>query len=416
LSVDALVIGGGLAGLCCAKRLSQAGLRAHILEASQDVGGRAQTDSHEGFLLDRGFQVLLTAYPEAQRMLDLQRLDLHRFQPGAVVRWKGRFHHFADPWRQPRHALATALSPIATLRDKLRIDRFRRRVCRGSLEDVYQRPERSTLAALNAEGFSPRVIESFFRPFLGGVFLDSSLETSSRMLEFVFRMFASGDAALPAGGMGAMAKQLAAGLPAGTLSLGTPVEKIERGAAYLQGGERREARAIVVATDGLTAAQLLNKPLPPAARGVTCLYYAAPRPPIAEPALVLNGDGNGPINNLCVPSQVAPSYAPPGQALVSVSALGCAQGNRSVSLESEVRDQLRQWYGQQVDAWRLLKIYPISYALPRQAPPALSPVEKPAQPVPGIFVCGDHCDTASIQGAMASARRATEAVQAHLAS
>jgi phytoene dehydrogenase-like protein len=227
-----IIVGAGLAGLCCARVLHQAGIPFLIVEASDGVGGRVRTDSVEGFLLDRGFQVLQTAYPEAQAVLDYRDLDLQPFYPGALVYYDGQLHRVGDPLRQPQHFLSTLFSPIGTLADKLRVARLRRRVSQGSIEDLFRRPETSTLAVLKAQGFSDRMITSFFRPFFSTVFFDRELASSSRMFEFVFRMLAAGDTALPAGGMGAIPAQLAGSLPAGTVRTGVG----------FQGGNTRPGR------------------------------------------------------------------------------------------------------------------------------------------------------------------------------
>lgn len=402
------IVGAGLAGLCCALHLDKAGISCQIHESSDDVGGRARTDEVGGFLLDRGFQVLLTAYPEAKQVLDYDDLDLMRFEPGALIRYQGTFQRFADPWRRPQHTLSTVFSSVATLGDKLRVARLRRRVSQGSLEELFARPETTTIDMLQGEGFSDRVIECFFRPFLGGVFLDRDLRTSSRMFTFVFRMFAAGDAVVPAVGMGAMAQQLAARLPEGTIQTNSPVESVDPDGIQLATGERVSAATIVVATEAPVAASLLGQEPPPSGQGVTCVYFAADEPAISEPILVLNGEGSGPINNLCVPSQVSPRYAPAGQSLISVSVLGVSAD--SSDIPDGVSEQLRDWFGPVVDQWRHLRTYRIPYALPSQAPPALSPVAKPVRRPDGIFVCGDYLDTASIQGAMISGRRAAEQI------
>lgn len=403
---EVLIVGGGLAGLCCALRLHRAGISSRVFEASDDVGGRARTDKVDGFLLDRGFQVLLTAYPEAQKVLDYHRLELARFEPGALIRYCGKFHRFADPWRRPRHLISTACSPVASLSDKLRVARLRWRVCRGTLDDCFARAETTTIEALRRERFSERIIERFFRPFLGGVFLDPELRTSSRLFDFVFRMFATGDAALPACGMGAMARQLADQLPEGTVITNMRVDHVDEKSVRLANGERRDAESIVVACEAPAAARLLGDDVPTAGQSVTCLYFAAEQPPIREPILVLNGEGDGPIDNLSVPSQAASKYAPNDYSLISVTTLGIAREDEG--LESKVREQLRDWFGTSVNQWRRLRTYRIPYALPAQIPPALSPVAKPARRNDGVFVCGDYLDTASIQGAMLSGRRAAE--------
>lgn len=403
---EVIIIGGGLAGLCCARRLQEAGVSFLLLEGSDGVGGRARSDEVDGFILDRGFQVLLSAYPEAKKVLDFDKLKLASFAPGALIRRQGKFHRFVDPWRSPRHLLSTAMSPIGSLFDKLRMARLRSRVGRGSLEELFEHPESTTIDALQSNGFSDDVIEAFFRPFLSGVFLDRQLNTSSRMFEFVFRMFATDDAVLPAGGMGAMARQVADDLPQGSIRTEAGVQALEGTTLRLISGETLEADKVVVACEAPSAARLLGDPAPPAGQSVTCLYFAADQPPLEEPILVLNGDGDGPINNLCVPSQVCSTYAPAGKSLVSVTVLGMPSDN----VEEDVRNQLKQWFGAVANDWRHLRTYRIPYALPSQAPPALSPVVKSVVREANLFVCGDYLDTASIQGAMASGRRAAEQV------
>jgi phytoene dehydrogenase-like protein len=406
--LDAIIVGGGLAGLVCARELCNAGLSCQLLEASNQVGGRVRTDTIDGFLLDRGFQVFLTAYPEANAVLDYERLKLCRFEPGALIRFGGKFHRMSDPWRRPQHAFATALSPTATLADKLRIASFRNHTTRGELSDVYRRTEQPTIDLLRERGFSDVIIERFFRPFLGGVFLDRELLTSSRMCEFVFRMFSQGDAAIPEKGMGAIPEQLAHQGPANTIRTDTSVESIDGHEVALSTGERITARTIIIATAAPVARELLGDPHPADGRRVRCLYFAAPESPVREPILVLNGDGQGPINNLCVPSQVSSNYAPEGQSLVSITVLGQHADDDTVL--NQVRSQLCEWFGPTAKTWRHLKTYNIEYALPAQPPPALDPVAKPTQFRAGVFVCGDHCDTGSINGAMASGRRAANSV------
>lgn len=404
---DVLIVGAGLAGLCCARSLVDQGVSCRILEASDEVGGRIKTDEVDGFLLDHGFQVLLTAYPEAKRLLDYGGLDLHKFEPGALIRFQNKFERLVDPWRRPRHLVATAMSPVASIGDKLRVAGLRNRVAKQPLANLYERPEVSTLKRLHEDGFSERIIERFFRPFLGGVFLEPDLATSSRKFEFVFRMFSEGDAALPAAGMQAIPRQLAAALPPNTIRTGTRVQTVHKNQVILADGEALEAKAVVVAVEQATAAELLTGMNGTKSNQVTCLYFSAERAPLDEPILVLNGESNGPINNLCVPSQVAPSYAPSGRALVSVSVLKNGKSDEQ-QLTAAVRQQLVDWFGSEANEWKHLRSYYIPHALPSQT--TLNPVEKPTQRDDGIFVCGDYLDTASIQGAMVAGRRAAEQV------
>jgi protoporphyrinogen oxidase len=181
----------------------------------------------------------------------------------------------------------------------------------------------------------------------------------------------------------------------------------------LSTGEELRAKSVVVAVEGRAAAELLGDTISSTGQGTTCLYFAAPHPPITQPLLVLNGDGRGPINNLCVPTVAAPSYGPGDKSLVSVTVLGT--GGDPDRLLAEVRAQLGEWFGTVVQDWCHLRTYSIPYALPAQSPPALNVPERPVRWQSGFYVCGDHRDNASIQGAMASGRRAAEAVLKDLA-
>lgn len=408
---DVLIIGAGLAGLHCARLLQRDGLSCHLIEAAEAPGGRIRTDRVEGFLLDRGFQVLLTAYPEARAAFDYGKLGLQPFYDGVLVRYGGRFHRLANPFRRPAAALDTLTAPLGTVADKLRVARLRRTVTRLPLDRLLAREETTTAEALRRRyGFSEAMVDRFFRPFFGGIFLDRDLQASSRLFDFLFRMFAEGPAALPAEGMEALPRQLAARLAPGTVQYGLRAAAVTPEGVVLDDGTTRAARAVVVATEAPEAARLLGMPLAPtAARQTACLYYAATTPPLAEPVLVLNGDGEGLVNNLCVLSNVAPSYAPPGQALVSATIVGLPLATDD-TLDTAVRVQLAEWFGAAVQGWRLLRLYRIPYALPEQAPPFLTPPARPARLAPGRYVCGDHRHTASINGALASGRLAARTV------
>ena len=195
MSSDVIVVGAGLAGLSAARTLQAAGRRVRVLEASDGVGGRVRTDVVDGFRLDRGFQVLLTAYPEVQRSLDLPALRLQRFDPGASVYVGGRFHTVGDPFRQPSTALSTVMAPIGSVADKLRIARLRAQVRRGDVRELLRGHDVPTVEALRERGFSETMIDRFFRPLFGGIQLDPTLGTSARMFDVIFRMLASGDSA-----------------------------------------------------------------------------------------------------------------------------------------------------------------------------------------------------------------------------
>ena len=409
--MDVAVVGAGLAGLACSRVLARAGVQLAVLEAGERAGGRVATDEREGFLLDRGFQVLLTAYPEARRALDLEALALRAFVPGSLVHRGGRSWRVVDPWRAPLRGLATLRAPFVSVGDAARMARLRadgrkaaagRRDAQGSADEELRR-----------RGFSADMRAAFLRPFLGGVTLDPELGIPAWYALALFGWFASGDAALPARGMRALPEQLAAGLPDGALRLGAPVSKVTADAVELTGGERLDALAVVLATDADTTARLLSRPPAPAWSGTTTVHYAAERSPVGEPILVLNGDGpgDGPVNHLCVPSDVQPTYAPAGASLVSVSVLGVPEAD-DAALDRAVREQLARWYGSDVRAWRHLRSDRIPRALPRtfarDAGPRSALAHEP-------LVCGDHAATPSIQGALESGRLAAEAVLARLA-
>lgn len=412
-SPDVLIVGAGLAGLCCARMLHEKGITFQILEAADGIGGRVRTDEVDGFLLDRGFQVLLTAYPEAKQVLDYSRLDLKPYAHGALSWYAGRMNRLADPWRTPGMWWKAIRSEFGSLSDKVRLAVLRRKLQRTSINDIFHHTERTTKDALVSLGFSKEMIHRFFRPFLGGILLDGELQSSSRMFEFVFKMLSEGDSAVPARGMGAISLQLAEKLPAGSIRLNTHVDSLHESEVTLAAGEKQRARAIVVAAEGPAAAHLIGE-VEPASRSVTCFYYSADEPPLAEPLLVLNGDGAGPVNNFSIISQVAPSYAPRGKHLISVTVLG-TQALTEVQLGGFIIAQMKNWFGKVASTWQLVRSYRIAHAQPQQLPGSLEPPQRAVRMRPGVYVCGDHRDNASIQGAMVSGRRAAEAVLSDLA-
>lgn len=414
--LDVVIIGGGVAGLSCGVMLAEAGREVAILEATDRVGGRVRTDIVDGFTLDHGFQVLLTAYPACQRMLDYSALRLRRFEPGALIRHEGRFTTLSDPWRRPAQALATALNPVGNWSDKLRIAKLRRQSRVGSLEDLYRRADRPTIDQLRKLGFSESIIDQFFRPFIGGVFLDSTLSVSSRMFEFVFRMFSTGDVAIPADGMSAIPRQLAERLPRGSLRLQHSVTAVTDGQVRLSDDSVWTAKQIVVATESGGAAKLLgSEKLDTQWNRATTCYYAASTSPDDRKLLMLRGDESGLVQTAAVLSSIAPEYAPPGKALISVSLESsdpAAESDDLDSVDAAVRRQLRAWFGQDVDVWQRLAVYKIPYGVPKRS---LEPVNRSIHASDyggpeGVMVCGDHCETPSINGAMNSGIRVAEAI------
>lgn len=407
--VHATIIGAGLSGLACAYHLKRAGIEYTILESSDGVGGRVRSDVVDGFILDRGFQVLLTAYPDAKELLDYEKLVLKSFIPGAQIRLNGEFHTIADPWRRPSDCLKSVFNPIGNFKDKLLISKLRQSVTCGSLKSLYEKNEQTTAEFLHQFGFSKDMIDRFFRPFFGGVFFDKSLSTSSKMFEFTFRLFSTGDTTLPAAGMGAISDQLAEKIGRAKVQLNCRVASIKGNSVFLENGAMIQTDAIVVATEGPEASRLLKRPMVQKMRSTRCLYFAADKAPMSAPILVLNGEDSELINNLCIPSNVNSSYAPPGKCLISVSVIG-REDLPDDGMKNAVLDQLEAWYGREVSNWKHLRTYNIKQGLPDYAAPALSEVEKSTRLERGTYVCGDHRDTASIQGALSSGRRAAQAL------
>ncbi|MFM1770117.1 MAG: hypothetical protein RJA22_2646 [Verrucomicrobiota bacterium] len=403
-----LIVGGGLAGLACAIRLHEAGARPLVFERSDGVGGRVRTDPLDGFLLDRGFQVFLDAYPEAGRLLDKKRLELRAFRPGALIYRASGMVRLMDVLREPRHLMESALAPVGSFADKLRVARLRWRLTRLTTEEIAGHEDMTTESYLKHAGFSPRMMDGFFRTFYGGIFLERELQTSSRMFEFTFKMFSQGSATLPARGMGEIPRQLASRLPPGTIRLGAQVSEVHPGSITLESGEQLRGDAVVVATDATTAAGLApaGGTEAPVWRSVTCLYFAASRSPLGESIIALNGSGSGLVNNVCVPSDLAPDYAPPGRALVSVSVLGTVD---ATDLEARVLAELEAWFGGTVREWQHLRTYRIERALPRQAP-GTGFTGPGFRKEAGVYLCGDHLWSASIEGAILSGLRTADAI------
>ena len=423
---SAIVVGAGLSGLVAARHLHRANWTVTVLEARDEVGGRIQTDCVDGFMLDHGFQVYLTGYKTAGQELDLAKLQLGAFPAGAFVQLEGKRYRVCDPLRStwyvaPLHAIETLLAPVGSVVDKLRISAFRNRVCKSSPEELLGVRNVSALERLHQMGFSETIIDQFFRPFFGGIFLDDSLSVSAGVMEFVFRTFSLGQAALPTLGMHAIPMQIAADLPSEAIRLKTTVESVSNGGLKLSDGESLSADHIIIATEEPAAkrilansalasgsvAQLSSIVAPPNVTiqknpsATSCLYFEVLDPPIHEATLVLNGEARGVINNLCFPSFAQSSYAPSGKALLSVSTVGQTESPGS-DLLALVREQLVEWFGPRANAWRHLRTYRVPYALPNQSPASLAVAENQTKISERVWRCGDYCETGSIEGAIQS--------------
>ncbi|MEP6851722.1 MAG: FAD-dependent oxidoreductase [bacterium] len=404
---DVVVVGAGMAGLAAALDLTGAGLDVRLLERAEHPGGRVATDLVDGFRLDRGFQVLNTSYPQVRRRLDLAALDLRDLTPGALVRYDGKLRRLANPLRRPQDAPASLGARLLPSRELAALAVYsarvggpravQRQLSHGQDEDV------SAADAFAAAGVGPVTRDRFLRPFLAGVLLEDELATSRRFVDLVWRSFVRGRSVLPAAGIGAVAAQLAAGLPRGVLQCSTTVRAVRPDGVDTDSGPVA-ARAVVLAADPVTAAQLLGA-VPAPMRRVTTYYHAAERSPLAEPTIVLDGEGGGPVVNTVVLTEAVPEYAPPGVALISSSVLGPPQR------DAEVRAHLQRLYGTATGGWRTVAVVDVRHALPVLLPG--SPLRRRAT-VGGIFVAGDHRATPSLQGALANGTAVARDVQAVL--
>ncbi|CAL5071655.1 unnamed protein product [Urochloa decumbens] len=418
----AVIVGGGLAGLAAATHLTSLSVPFTLVEASDRLGGRVATDVVDGYRLDRGFQIFLTAYPECRRVLDFPALRLRPFYPGALV-FAGAgepFYLLSDPFRLPLRSLSAVLSPVGTLPDKVLVGLTRLRAAATPDDAILSAPETTTAAHLRRLGFSPSIVERFLRPFLAGIFFDPALDTSSRLFELVFKRLALGDNALPEEGIGAIASQLAARLPAGSVRLSSRAAAIDpSGGVTLDTGETIPGElGVIVAVEQPEAEKLLpqlssmipEKPKKKSERSTVCLYFSADRALVQDPILLLNGSGKGIVNNMFFATNVAPSYAPPGKVLVSVSLVGSFAGRDDAELADEVVRELGGWFGAgEVASWTHLRTYRIGFAQPDQTPPT-TPAGRDPRVGDGLYVCGDHWCSATFDGALVSGRRAAEAL------
>lgn len=413
-----------MAGLTCAVYLKQAGVDALLLDAADGVGGRVRTDVVEGFRLDRGFQILLTAYPEARRLLHYDALDLRRFRSGALIREPAsdastRWMTLLNPLQEPFSVFQTLASPVGTLGDKLRILSLMRRTQALPVEELFRQTPTTTLALLHKMGFSDRMIDQFFRPFFGGIFLEDALTTSSNFFEFCFRMFVEGDVAVPARGIGDIPAQLASRLSPGQIRLKTLVRRIDGNRVVLDSGETLTGRAVVLAVDAAQAVVLSGESgsatTPPGGRSfnhTTCTYFAAPQSPESIPAkklLMLNPHRRSAVHNLAVMSDVASGYAPAGTALISVSTQGLETVNEA-ALTERIRLELGNWFGADVRTWRHLRTYHLPHALPSYNPTPNANGARLLKLTESRYQCGDQTAYPSLNAAMQTGREVAEMI------
>lgn len=414
MDADVVVIGAGLAGLQCARELTEAGLAVTVLEAGDAVGGRVRTDEVDGFRCDRGFQVLNPAYPAVQRLIDLDALGLQQFDAGVLVR-------AAEGWRALGHPLKAPGLIASTLRSGLLRPAEIAALVQwmGPTMVSPQRAARGEDAALGdaldlagVEGPLRRVMDRF----LAGVIADSHGRTSANFTRLLLRSFALGAPGLPSGGMRALPEQISA--PLADVRLGTRVVSLASSggsgtSVVTEGGGTVRAEHVVVAADPVTGTGLAGLPRPEM-KGLVTWWFAAPEPPDHRALLAVDGRNGasggppGPVWNAAVVTAAAPSYSTDGRALVEATTLldrpdgDCGEG--------DVLAHLADMYRCSTSSWDLVTRHRIPGALPAVPPPLR--LRRPVRVREGVYVCGDHRDTASIQGALVSGQRAASAVLA----
>ena len=415
-----VVAGAGLAGLVAARRLADAGADVTVYEERPAVGGRVRSESIEGFTLDRGFQVLFTAYPAVRAELNLDALELRYFTPGAVIARPGSRSTLSDPLRDPRALVASLRNNEVTLTDKARTLLLRQHVGTRSEAEIFRSPDRSIRSYLQSWGFSDGYIRNFVAPFYGGVTLDRSLSTSKRVFEYTFKSLSEGRIAVPAAGIGAIPEQLAerARAAGASIQCSEPVDAVTDHGDSVTVETRSgsvDADAAMVATDPSEAARLTGvDAIPTDARGCVTQYYRLPEDVAPETCRKLLLNAGDPSPNTVVPiSEVAPEYAPEGEALLNATFLDASAHDRDAdTLAEETRLTLAAWYPERdFSALEHLRTHRIEFAQFDQPPGVHDDLPDHRDPGGRTYLAGDYTAWSGIQGAMRSGREVAEAVR-----
>ncbi|WP_234433302.1 NAD(P)/FAD-dependent oxidoreductase [Streptomyces sp. NRRL WC-3549] len=407
---DVVVIGAGIAGLTAAHQLISAGVETCVLEAAPRVGGRMATEDLDGFRLDHTGSLLSPADPELRAAPGLHGLALREFAPGVLVHSRGRRYRAGDV-RSARGALRAARSrpsaphaPLGGAIEQARLGAWLSRLATTPVSRILARPDRPALNSLTSRGLSPRTVDGFLRPLLSALLSDPVLATSSRCADLALRGYARGGLCVPAGGAAALPELLAASLPPGTVRTGVHVTAADITSVRTKEHGELSCRSLLLATGAGAASELLPGLRTPSFHPVTVLHHTAPAPPPTGARLLLDADRSGPVAHTAVMSAVDPSRAPNGRALITSTVLGPPPPD----LDRTVRAHLASLYGTPTYDWELLAARHDPEAVPVMAPP--HDLERPVRVLAGLYVCGDHRDTSTVQGALHSGRRAASAI------
>lgn len=405
--MNVIVIGAGISGLIAAYELERSGVKPILLEATDKIGGRVITDEIDGFLLDRGFQVLLTAYPEAKRYLDYEALQLKRFSPGAIIMKPGNSFAIHDPLREPAKLFGMIFSKVGSLTDKIRIYKLNKDLAKMSIEEIFETPSKSTLNYLKDYGFSDTIIDNFFKPFFRGIFLENELSTSSRMFQFVFKMFGEGYAAVPEKGMGEITKQLSQKLQHTTIKLNSPVKSVMGKEVTLENGEVLEADKVIIACRPDSIIPQLEGQIKPF-RSVYNVYFSLEKSFLIQPMIALIPDDNYLINNIVFMTDVSKAYSQNGKALLSVSVTKSIKDPSNlaklISIELEALSGIKAEYFKHIKTYQLIDALPDVDDMKSNLPFTNAKLND------HVFLAGDYLLNGSVNAAMTSGRKAVEAL------
>ena len=399
------IIGAGISGLIAALVLEEKGFSTIIYEATDRVGGRVKTDIYNDYQLDHGFQILLGAYPKAKQYLDYNALEVQEILPGAVIFNDGKISKLGDPLREISFLWPTLTSSVATLGDKIKVLKLYFKLKDKTFSAIFEEKEQTTLRYLKEFGFSNRIITQFFKPFFAGIFLEPDLKTSSRMFEYVFKLFGEGTALLPRKGIAAIPEQLKSRLKTTIFKFNTKVHQVADGAIYLDNGSKIDSKNTIIAT---TASNLVTNLKNQSIQWKSCInfYFEVNSKKIDQPIIGLIADENALINNIFYHNSVETAQKGPKE-LLSVTVVKSTNLDEKQLLERVIED-LKVYCG--IENVKYLKRYTITQALPDLQQIQYELAASETQLTSGIFLAGDQLLNGSLNAAMISGERAAMAV------